>query len=768
MSIRPFFGGRIAQVNHNLTRPASPSAVNAGHDSKEIWTHRCRGSFVLLLAVLAFVFTVNTASSADTKRVLITQAVDQTQLTTLAGNTRPEANAANDRGPVADNFPMTHMMLLLRRPAELQEAFEEYVGNLHDPASTNYYHWLTAKQIGQRYGLAEQDVNTINAWLRSQGFVVNTVYDNGTLIDFSGTASQVSDAFHTEIHQLEVHGEHHIANMSDPQIPDALASAIVGIVSLNDFMPHPATVKKTQSVDRLRNGPSPDYTIGCGTATCYPVVPADLATIYHFPHAAGHMGEGRTVVMVEDTDLYSRSDWSTFRSTFGLSSYGGTFKQVHPGPACIPPGVTSNDDEATLDVEWATAAAPGAHIVLASCSDLLMFGGFLALQNILQETPLPDAVSVSYTEAEAYLGAAYNAYINALYSSADAEGVSVYVAAGDSGAANADPSKEPWAELGINVNGFASTPYNAAVGGTDFEDTYLHANGTYWNSSNNPNYGSAISYIPEIPWNSSCASALLAGYNGLTPLQLCNLNYFLTVAAGGGGPSACASGAPSVFGVVSGTCAGRAKPSFQNGIVGVPNNGVRNLPDVSLFAANGRWGHYYVFCFSDPGNGGVPCTAGKPYTWSGKGGTSFAAPIWAGIQALLNQKVNSFSGNPDYNLYSLAQGEYGSSGSAICNSSRAGGPASSCIFYDVTQGDNDIPCEADSMDSNHLHNCYLPAGDTYGLLSTSNTVDQPAYGTTTGWDFATGLGTVNVQNLVNSWPPPPVTCWTVNGQIICD
>ncbi len=66
---------------------------------------------------------------------------------------------------------------------------------------------------------------------------MNTVYPSGMLIDFSGTAGQVQAAFRTEIHRLSVNGQDHIANMSDPQIPDALAPVIAGIVSLHDFRP---------------------------------------------------------------------------------------------------------------------------------------------------------------------------------------------------------------------------------------------------------------------------------------------------------------------------------------------------------------------------------------------------------------------------------------------------------------------------------------------------------------------------------------------------
>lgn len=744
------------------------------------------GSIVFLFAALAFLFGFTVTSDAQAKRSLITEEIDQSRLVTLAGNTRPEAIAANDRGPVPGDFALNHIVLLLRRPAETEESFRKFLDDLHDTNSPNFHRWLTAAQVGQQYGLARQDVDTLRAWLQSQGFAINTIYGNGIFIDFSGTAEQVRQAFHTEIHRLDVNGEHHIANMSDPRIPDALAPAVVGIVSLNDFMPHPMMVNVKPLVRGAQAGPSPDYTNpGCLQGTnCYSVVPADLATIYNFPpHVAGKMGEGRTIVLVENSDVYRRADWQKFVNTFGLNIFHPVFMQVHPGPGCVPPGITGADGEATLDAEWATAAAPSATIKLASCSDALIFGGFIALQNILQESPVPDVVSISYGEPESDMGAAYNAYVDSLYSTAGAQGVSIYAAAGDSGAAGNDiHSPTGTAKYGINLSGYATTPDNVAVGGTDFEDTFLHKNSTYWNSSNNPlNYGSARSYMPEIPWNDSCASSLLANFwSSNSPLFFCNhlsplgKQLFLNTAAGSGGPSGCATGSTSTPGVVSGNCAGYGKPYFQTGFPGVPSDGVRGVPDVSLFAADGVWSHFYVFCFSDPtpGSGGAPCT-GAPNTWSGAGGTSFAAPIWAGIQALLNQKTNSLSGNPNYVLYNLAKTDSKYT-SGQCNSNSTTGPNPACIFNDITPTglgpgvttDMDVPC--DSLGGT-LHNCYQPGGaGTVGVLSTSITVLQPAYTTTTGWDFATGIGTVNIQNLINNWPPPPSPgCAYENGVWVC-
>jgi hypothetical protein len=178
---------------------------------------------------------------------------------------------------------------------------------------------------------------------------------------------------------------------------------------------------------------------------------------------------------------------------------------------------------------------------------------------------------------------------------------------------------------------------------------------------------------------------------------------------------------------------------------------VRDIPDVSLFAANGVWGHYYVFCYSE---GGYSCS-GAPDTWAGAGGTSFASPIMAGIQALVNQYTGSRQGNPNPTYYALANTEYGVSGSSTCNSTLGKSVASSCIFYDVTQGDMDVPCAGPD-------NCYTPSG-TFGVMSTSSSVFQPAYAATTGWDFATGIGSVNAYNLVKAFSGGPTPTPTPSG-----
>ena len=696
--------------------------------------------------------SVEASAAITARQPLINGKIDDTQLVTLPGNVRPEANASHDRGPVADSMPLNHLQLVLVRPAELEAALEKYMQAAQTPGSANYHGWLTAEEIGAKYGPDSHDIAAVREWLESHGLQVNSVSASGMTIDFSATAGQVAETFKTPIHALDVNGERHTANMRNPQIPLALAPVVAGITSLNDFRPHPMmkAVRNSTAVTATRDAGKPAYTVNSDYQL---VAPADLATIYNINpvYKSGVTGKGETVVVIEDTDLYSNQDYATFRKTFGLDSYKhGSFSVVHPG-GCTDPGVVVGDDfEATIDAEWAAAAAPDANIVLASCADTTdNFGGFIALQGLVDSHTPPAIVSISYGECEPGLPAAFNRYINLLYQQAAAEGVSVYVAAGDEGAASCDAGGAA-AENGIAVSGFASTPYNLAAGGTDYSDTYSGTNVDYWGATNTATYGSAKGYIPEMPWDDSCANGPLFTYFGYAAAYgasgFCNseigATYFLEVAGGSGGPSGCAYGETSPnpgTPAVSGTCRGYAKPIWQWFLAGVPNDGVRDIPDVSLFAANGLWGHYYVACYTDPAYGGVPCT-GAPDTWSGAGGTSFVSPILAGVQALLNQKTGFRQGNPDYAYYALATLEYGIKGNAACDSNKG---TNACIFHDVTFGDNDVNCEG-------TFSCYDPSGPN-GVLSVSSTKFENAYGTNRGWDFATGIGTLNVDALVNAW-----------------
>jgi subtilase family serine protease len=469
----------------------------------------------------------------------------------------------------------------------------------------------------------------------------------------------------------------------------------------------------------------------------------------------GITGQGQKVVVIEDTDLYSSEDWATFRKTFGLTQYSsGSLTTVHPAPPsgannCVSPGVNSDDFEAILDVEWATAAAPNAAIVVAACADTTSFtsGLFTAIQNLVNASSTPAIMSLSYGICEAYNGVTLNASINSLYQQAVAEGISVFVASGDEGAASCD-SGESSATHGISVSGFASTPYNVAVGGTDFSDVLNGTTAKYWSATNTKTYGSALSYIPEIPWNISCAGSLTANYFGYSKSYgtdgFCNSTIaqqegLNVVAAGSGGPSNCASGVPSIPGVTGGSCRGYAKPAWQTGVSGIPNDGVRDIPDVSMFASvDTISGHYAIICFSDPENGGTPCT-GAPSNWTGIGGTSLATPVMAGVQALVNQYVGgSRQGNPNTVYYALAV-------------------STPSVFHRITEGDIDENCGGPE-------NCYgfvgtldygrdgRVYGTTYaGALSVSGASFTRAYAAGSFWSFANGIGSVDVNSLVLHW-----------------
>ncbi len=673
----------------------------------------------------------------------VAQTVPSKTLVTLSGNTRPEVRLHADRGIVPDSLPMDHLVLQLKRSPEQQAALEEAVSQLHDPHSPTFHHWMTANQIGAEFGLSDQDLNNVRQWLESSGFRVNSVYPTRNVIDFSGTAGAVRTAFHTPVHRFLVNGESHIANIRDPQIPASLASVVEGVVALHDFHPHALS-----SPFRV----VPDFSSSNGYTY---LGPGDLATIYNINplYATGLSGQGQTIAVLESSDLYSAGDWYAYRRVFGLTRRfpQGNLVSLHPSSAalpCIAPGSLSADREATLDAEVATAAAPSATIVVAACANTFQFGGFIAMRNLLSAPNPPSVMSISYGNSETVLGAAENASTSALFLQAAAEGVSVFVSAGDWGGDGVYSDRGTRSLYGLSISGYASTPWNVAVGGTDFQDTFFGQVPDYWNTANTSSLESAKSYIPEIPWNGSCASQLFATYNGFAHSYgidgYCNsANIFpqrLTGLTGSGGPSSCATGNPSTPLTVSGNCAGWPKPAWQSNVPGNPNDGVRDIPDVSLFASAGAWFHGYAICFSDPNRTGSPCTD----YFGVSGGTSASSPLMAGIQALINQSTGQSWGNPNPVYYALAQDQFGALSNSSCDASKGNQISPDCTFHDITQGDNDVICQPGSP------NCYAPSG-TYGVLSLSTTSYVPAYPSTSGWDFATGIGSVDASNLVSNW-----------------
>jgi hypothetical protein len=278
----------------------------------------------ILCAVLA-VAPFATAQSLSRATPAIREAIDESKLGTLTNNTRPEAVPVNDRGRVADDFPLRHMLLQLKRSPENEAALQRYIDDLHNSSSPNFHHWLTSEQFARNYGVASADVEKVTGWLKGRGFTVHGTAANGMVVDFSGTAGLVEAAYHTEIHNLSVDGAAHFANMSDPRIPIALAPVVAGVVSLHNFHPKPQLVRR-----------NPQYTFTNSNGTFHSLAPGDIATIYNLNplFAAGLSGKGQTIMVLEDTYLYSTGDWTVFRKTFGLArTYPyGTLSQVSGCP----------------------------------------------------------------------------------------------------------------------------------------------------------------------------------------------------------------------------------------------------------------------------------------------------------------------------------------------------------------------------------------------------------------------------------------------------
>lgn len=725
------------------------------------WLRNAFGSRLFAVCLL-FVAAAFAPAQMPVPRSRVVHAVDDARLKVLPGNTHPLARPEFDRGALADASPLSHIVLVLQRGPEQEAALEHLIDQQQDKSSSSYHQWLTPAAFGAAFGPSEGDVSAVTSWLTGQGFSNIHVNAARTLIEFDGTAGAVQTAFHTAIHRYLVRGEQHIANSSDPEIPAALAPVIAGIASLNNFPRRAASHKvgnfrrdaRTNEVTRLPEAKAriraeassqPDFTFASNGHTFYGLTPYDFAAIYNvlplWNAATPIDGSGQTIAIVGQTDI-DAADFVNFRKLFHLplgntATPTGTqyLNIIYNGPN---PGVTSDEGEADIDTQWSGAVAKGATIdyVVSEGTEVTQGTDLSAIYIV--DNDLAPIMSYSYGQCELFLGTSGNAFYSTLWQQAAAEGITVLLASGDSGSAGCDASGANYATRGLGVNGLGSTPYNIAVGGTDF---YMPKGGSaYWSSTNNPSTeASALGYIPEAPWNESCTNAAFATtsvFYSQTPDQVCNSvtatnDGFVTVVGGGGGVSNCTRS----DGRSSGSCSeGYRKPSWQTG-KGVPSDGLRDVPDVSLFSSAGFFGAFYVVCQQSGNPDGQPCSLAAPaYDFAGYGGTSVAAPAFAGIIALVNQKTGSRQGNANYVLYNLANQQ---DKAAMPCDAATGTPYSGCVFNDVTTGTIAMPCLRGST------NCVTNSANRYGVLSGWNSA--------AGYDLATGLGSVNAANLVNSW-----------------
>jgi pseudomonalisin len=572
------------------------------------------------------------------------RAIDDRDRVTLRGNVRAEARTENEIDSAPLELPMERVIVALALRPGAKAELDALLAAQQDPASPDFHRWLTPEEFGVRFGPKEADVGRLVSWLEQHGLAVEEIATSRTSVDVTGTVADVERAFDTRIAEYDVNGRLHHANATDPTIPRAFASLVAGVVSLHDFpRARFGRVLARVAPEEI----APEYT----SSGRHYLAPADFSKIYDVApvYASGVTGSGRTIAVVGRTDI-SVGDVQYFRNLFGLPANDPAIVHNGTDPGNVGGG---EEEEADLDVEWAGAVAKNASVKLVVSKSTVSTDGVDLSAKYIVNNNLADVMTTSFGACEQELGSAESTFFSNLWSQAAAQGITSFVASGDSGAAGCQVGNSATGS-GRGVNGLCSTPYDVCVGGTQLSD----GAGGYWSSSNGSDLSSVLSYIPEAAWNES-------GANGGTGLW-----------ATGGGASVT-----------------YAKPPWQVA-PGVPNDGRRDVPDVSLSAA----GHdaYLIV------NGHTSSSSGL----AAVGGTSASSPALASLMALVCQRVGGRLGNANVRLYQLGNAQYTGTGAAV--------------FHDVTTGSNTVP----------------------GVTG---------FSCTAGYDQATGLGSVDAAVLVASW-----------------
>jgi subtilase family serine protease len=478
----------------------------------------------------------------------IKQPLDEARRTVLKGNTHSSVRPLFDLGTASADLPMERMLLVLKRSPEQEAVLRQLLGDQQTRTSPNYHQWLTPEQFGSQFGPSDSDLQTVTSWLQSHGFQVVNRSRGRTVVEFSGSAGQVKEAFHTEIHKYAVNEEERWANSTDPEIPSALAPVVFGITSLHNFGRKPlhrvaAGLQPAGTGQRQLPRPAPmakslvAYMGACGLLgiPCNAIAPYDFVKIYNvlplWNATSPIDGTGETIAIVAQSDIYPR-DFSDFRQDFGLPP--GKLNIIYNGPAPVKLASQGDELESDLDVEWAGAVAKGATIDLVASSTTNSTAAVDLSALYIVDNNLAPVMSESYGACELDMGTAGNQFYYQLWQQATAQGITVFVSTGDSGSAVCDQDTAV-ATHGLAVNGISSTPYNIAVGGSDFDDS--QNNSDYWNSTNDPvTLASARSYVPEMTWNDTCTNSeffLLTGKPDaesdcndlMSPAGLCRLNF---------------------------------------------------------------------------------------------------------------------------------------------------------------------------------------------------------------------------------------------------
>ena len=669
----------------------------------------------LYVAVVALV-GVPSASAAVQNR--IPTAISNANPMAIPNSVHPKVALATDLGPAAPDTKLVGMSIRFSMTDAQSAALDQLLVDLQNPSSPRYHQWLTPAEFGAQFGVSSADIAKVTAWLTSQGFTVTGVAQGETFITFDGTAAQAEAAFSTSIHTLSLNGETHFANVTSASVPGVLASVVGGITGLHNFRLTP----------RL-NALSPRFT--SSLSGNHYVSPGDIYTIYQMkPLLATYNGAGigaytgchiiapatqcADIAVTGQVDIFP-ADIVAFRTASSLNT-AILPTTVHeggdPGNAlgCSP--ATSNNcgtpnqldlSESSLDLEWSGAMAPAANILFVNGPDVI----FNAMTQAIDQNMAP-IVTTSYGACEAAWGTTDLTLFNQLFAQANTQGQTVIASAGDAGSTDCDTST---ATQGLAVDFPASSPYVTSMGGTQFyNDASASGSGTTWaatqywaGTSGTDVISSALSYIPETIWND---------YN--------DYGTGFSAAFGGGG-----GGASGFF----------PKPAWQLG-TGVPADAARDVPDLALNASDEH--DSLLFCYNVALNDS--CTSANGFRigtgqyatdLNTAGGTSFDSQIFGGMLALVEQKVGSRLGNINPTIYSLANNPlYYTAGQTVAT-------LPTVVFNDVTAGNNAMPCTAGTA------NCLT--GGSIG------------YSAGTGYDQASGWGSVNLYNMAHALATGKVT-----------
>lgn len=622
----------------------------------------------------------------------ITAEITNAQRATLPGSHPPMANATNDVGRVPAGTKLTGMSIVFSRTPSQEANLQALIATQQNPASAQYHKWLTPDAYAASFGVSDADIAKVQAWLEQQGFAVTNVARSKTRITFNGTASQAEAAFGTELHYYKSNGETHYAPSADLQIPAALSSVVASVGNLSDFRPHPHH-RPAVNPQGLR----PNFT-SSQTGDHF-LTPKDVATIYDINAAynAGYTGYGQSIAVVGQSSI-ELSDIENFQSAAGLTTKDPTLVLV---PDSGTAAVSSGDEaESDLDLEYSGGIAKDATIYFVYVGNNNNYSVWDSISYAV-DTRIAPIITTSYGACETELSSSDYTTLNGILEQAASQGQSVISAAGDSGSTDCYGTNglTTAQQEALAVDFPASSQYVTAMGGTEFPSADVAStNTTYWESASGSDViSSALSYIPEQVWNDDSSA------NGLS--------------SGGGGTSSLT-----------------ARPSWQTGVTGIPSGDYRLVPDISIDASNEN--APYLYCSSDTSawtqGQAASCNSGfrdsSTQYLTAAGGTSFAAPIFAGMLAIINQKLNSTGqGLINSTLYTLA----------------ASSSTYASAFHDTTSGSN-----------------ACTAGSTY-----CSSAGESDYSATTGYDEASGLGSVDLYNLLTAWPTSGSTSSTLQATI---